>query len=571
MEVEGRRSLNSRVQNNQDFSLCLICQSNGTNIHSHGYCKTCEIHLCTSCLNIHQSKEQNRTHMIKYQGCLNKDPDGGYSNYCDEHKTEIMSLYCQRHDFVGCLKCMNFSHKTCLVQQIADMSRNYGNSREFHMIKEEMDNLMVEVVYSKQEIVSSLNTAQKMKEKQTEKVKTFHADLKTYLKVAEAEILQEVEQMYTKDVNHHKQLYDKCETMETEINKYREQLDHHSLESDHLFASVKQAKKNLRDFQESAETMTVTTKLNTYEFQPSSDLLALKEGLAPLGTLHVQIQETSNEDSENIHLECKSKTEFVDKINVKYDMEGDCWITGMAMISEDEILLADNANSSLKILDIKECKVTSMCKTSEKPLDVAVIKSGTAAATLPGKGEILLMNTRNGLTQDNALKVRKNCRGIDHQNGLLAVTFISPPAVQILNLEGEILHSIYDSQMFRHPCSVVFTNDNNGLFVSDFMNNTVYKLKIMKHRIVRTKYEDLNRPSGLAVTKSNKVMICCTGYNGQISVINAAGGKQIHALYTEHVHKPVSVVISEGQNYICISENKGAVDTDFIKVYHLHQ
>ncbi|XP_060605372.1 uncharacterized protein LOC132757896 [Ruditapes philippinarum] len=566
LEMTRSGSQTSSVKRYTDISLCQICECDGTEVYAHCYCKTCHKHLCTSCLQYHQCLQRNNRHVIKNKEnqISNKVHDEGSFKFCDIHETEIVKLYCQRHNSVGCEQCMNLYHKKylgCMVQPIADVSRNYDNSRELAKIKEELNNLMSEIISSRHEVLSSLNDAEKLKETQVDKVKTFHAELKQYINASEEEILQKVEQIHANDVKYQTELCNQCETIATEINKYQEQLDQSSVEAHNLFATAKLAHKKLCSFRDSIEDVVVSkTKISTYKFVPSSDLPTIKEKLGPLGTLDID-----NKDSE----ECDfSKSELVGKVNVQMEVEDDCCITGMVMISGDEILLADNANSSLKIYNINENMVTSMCKSFAKPFDVTTITFETAAATLPTVGEILFLNTKNGLTLDRTLRVRKNCRGIDHSNGLLAVTFTSPPTVQVLNLNGKILHQIQDTETFQLPGSVVFTNDSTCLLVSDFGKNTVYKLEINDNLTVHSEFKNLNRPSGLVLAKSNTAIVCCTGDNERLSMINIRE-KDVQFLNTNHVQKPVSITISKGHDYMYICENKGAVDSNYIIVYHL--
>jgi hypothetical protein len=48
------------------------------------------------------------------------------------------------------------------------------------------------------------------------------------------------------------------------------------------------------------------------------------------------------------------KARFVNKVNCQAENEGNCCITGITIISEAEILLADFANKSLKVLNYRD-------------------------------------------------------------------------------------------------------------------------------------------------------------------------------------------------------------------------
>jgi hypothetical protein len=78
---------------------------------------------------------------------------------CDVHKNEIVKFYCQKHNSVGCGKCMIHEHNSCKIQLVLDVSRDYDDSDEFVRIKHRIDHLKKYLNSCKQEIKFSLIAA----------------------------------------------------------------------------------------------------------------------------------------------------------------------------------------------------------------------------------------------------------------------------------------------------------------------------------------------------------------------------------------------------------------------------
>jgi hypothetical protein len=161
------------------------------------------------------------------------------------------------------------------------------------------------------------------------------------------------------------------------------------------------------------------------------------------------------------------KTNFVKKIDINAKADKGCFITGMAIISEAEILFAEYDKVCLNVFNHKKGKITTTMKTSSGPADITTINSLSVATTLPEEGKIMLIDTQNVLSMSHSLQVAIGCSGIDHYSGLNAVTFIKPAAVQVLDIKGYILHQISDTSILDRPLYVFLSNDNESMYVSD--------------------------------------------------------------------------------------------------------
>lgn len=89
--------------------------------------------------------------------------------------------------------------------------------------------------------------------------------------------------------------------------------------------------------------------------------------------------------------------------------------------------------------------------------------------TVPAQGRILFIKQEKRLSVCDILAVRHGCLGIDHREGVIAVSFSYPAAVKILNIKGDILREVPDHAygLFVDLCYIAFSADGKELYVSD--------------------------------------------------------------------------------------------------------
>ncbi|XP_045160843.2 uncharacterized protein LOC123525759 [Mercenaria mercenaria] len=548
MEVSGRRHSRDTGE-----ILCQPCHGEGDELPAEGYCENCNEYFCSSCLKVHRKMAVTKNHVIKSKvempnANVQSDP---CVETCDIHKTEIMKYYCHKHDLVGCGDCMVIDHKACKVELVSGVSNNYGNSGEIEMIKEKIDEIERRINSIKQEMKGNLKTAADMKAKIVDEIKLFRKDLNTYLDQAEAELLSEVEKLHAKDVVAQKEGLKECDSMKTVIKQFQQTIDQHEDRANQLFVTVKLAKKRLVTFQESVKRISSVKSISRCTFEPSKDIQALKVSQSPIGYISVVTEICADLKKKTI---VDMKAEFARELNVQAENERTCQITGMTMISSDEILLADHSNKSLKVINIRENRIASRYSCSDRPWDVTMINTDKSAATLPVPGKILVMNTSGGLSKSHTITVKQWCRGIDHHNGKIAVSFTSiTVAVEVLNMEGEILHhSDFPGNTSDFPHYLGYSNDGKSIFVSDDSKNIV--LELSADGQLKTKIsENLKGPSGLVVTKDGTIVVRHQDDNDKLALL-VPDTRKLQSLFVKNLKDPGAVLICEESSKMYISE-----------------
>lgn len=575
MEVSGRKDFGKKVLkagNSTGVIFCQPCQGEDENVAAEGFCETCSMCLCSSCIKAHQKLPLLRNHVIRSKDEIPKtrahtDP---CLELCAHHKTEVVKFYCDGHNEVGCGDCMVMYHKTCKVDLIKDVSNKYGESNELHQINDCIKKLEQQIISTKLSLKHNLNEATNISLIAIEEIEKFRRDVNAYLDNAEAELLEEVEQLKKTDVSLNKKLKGECESMHKEIKEIQKSIDKNASKTNQLFISAKLAQKRLKLCQEAIDRIASESHINVYNFKPSKSLMFVKVKVnkPALGYIYRESKKKA-EITYGANSMVGKKLEYVKSCNVlATDEKKKCRISGIALISKDEILLADNKNENhtLTILNVRKNTITPSYKLSSPPWDVTVINSEKVAVTLPKKKEIEFMNIKNELSLSHCFKVTGSCWGIDHLNGLLAVSFCSPPGVQILQINGDILHEVRDTSVLGLPYYIAFNHDYESIYVSDSLKDTLFTFTLDGKLKAKISLKKDSCPMNLAMTSDGTVIICCENISDSLSMI-VPDTDTLLQLPIEHVQKPISILFCEDQNKIYIGESKHSTDSNNIKVF----
>ncbi|XP_060576978.1 uncharacterized protein LOC132734291 [Ruditapes philippinarum] len=568
MEVSGRKGSSDIIRS------CQPCKGDGDTVQAEAYCENCNEFICPSCIKAHRKLAGTKNHVIKSKDempTVLSIQSAPCTELCDVHKNEIVKFYCQDHESVGCGDCMVLEHTSCKVQLVSVVSCNYDESDELVRIKHRIDHIMKNLDSCKQEIKCSRITAGEIKITIVKEIKTFRKEMDNYLDGVEKYHIQEVEKISASDIAKQQKIQGRCEALNDEIKQFQNKQEQCKDNINNLFVTSKQILKKLQRCHEINEEISSKSQITTLKFTPSKQLKDLKMQNMCLGNLDRQVKKFSGRCRKSI---IDMKTYFVKKLYIKTEAgkkkktEKDCWITGMAIISEDEIILADINNVSLKVLNHKEGKLSSTLKLASWPTDVTAINSSSAATTLPYEGKIMFINTQNGLSVSHSLRVRKGCCGIDHHNGIMAVTFSKPAAVQVLDMEGHILHQVSDTSILADPCYVSLSNDNESMYVSDWKNKTVYEFTLIGHLKTTIKSKEMKCPCALTFTNCGNVAVCDPDISDKIGVI-VPGTRELLPLYVQNVLNPFALLICEDQGKLFISEHYKSKECNYIKEYDL--
>jgi len=230
--------------------------------------------------------------------------------------------------------------------------------------------------------------------------------------------------------------------------------------------------------------------------------------------------------------------------------EINCSLSGMGLVPNNRMILCDSNNQSVKILDLKSCRLVSTVRVSSPPYDVCAIPEQRFAVSLPNEGKIQKIIIQGGLALTTSFKTRNNCRGIRNVRNTLVVTYWECNGLEILDLDGQVLKQIQSDEhgqpLFVTPFYVAVDRLGRNIYVSDHNRNTITKLDLELNVLHTFVKKPIKGPRSMFAVDDCHLLVCCRD-NDKILLLNTE---------TEEVHIFLGVdhgIVSP--QYVCYSSD----------------
>ncbi|XP_060582286.1 uncharacterized protein LOC132738712 [Ruditapes philippinarum] len=544
MEVSGRKECDDKHstsnQGRQLTVFCQPCECDGDTVEAEAFCETCNEFICSPCLKAHRKLAISKNHVIKSKDEMpksRKKQDDPCTELCSIHHTEIIKFYCEDHNSVGCGDCMVLSHKTCSVKLVNDVSDSYDTSEELVQIRKKMETLLSRISSYQGDIVEGIKATDEMREKIRKEVHIFRQEINEYLDNAEADLLKRIDQLTSKQVSQLGHMQNEFESMKTEMRKCQDEI-------------TKLAHEKIEACQISTVELASKCEIEIFDFVKSQELEKVVKGNIAIGVINEQKRKLRTHSKKSLK---DIQTTLLKSLNVRSVKDPkQCFISGMALISFDELLLVDFHNHCLKLLNVDKNKITFRLETDGPPWDVTDINSILFAVTLVSTGEILFINTSNGIFKSHSIKVRGDCRGIDYRDGVFVVSFVNPGCVQLLDIQGNIMKKFDIGKHCPHPYYISLCNDNNKSYiVSDYYENALVEFTVdgkVKDKITSN---DIKSPRQLVMTHDGAVIVCCKGISDKLIMVTP-NTRKVLPIAVKGVQCPFCFAVSDDQTRMFI-------------------
>jgi hypothetical protein len=277
--------------------------------------------------------------------------------------------------------------------------------------------------------------------------------------------------------------------------------------ADQLFTELKCVKQLILDNENKLKQLETTTgECKEYIFEPNEIIETFLQAETSLGTM----RPTSHEQSDQLSISSSEPEEetLPCAICVKSPTDKkDCYITGIAAGSRNQVIVADKSNASIKVVDLDSQDIIQ-CKLDSKPWDVTMTSDDTIAVTMPlAKTIQFFLFTSHNITKHHKLKKIGECYGLSHHHGKLVVTFLNPAQLQIMDLEGNVQRKILRNSnkklIFKNPLHMA--TNSNSIFVSDSDKGTVFCFNWEGELTGR--YDRMQTPIGIALLDDGSVFV----------------------------------------------------------------
>ncbi|XP_052816151.1 uncharacterized protein LOC128242833 isoform X2 [Mya arenaria] len=515
MEVSGKRRDPDLDKGSAGTTVyCQPCEEEGKRAVAQGFCQTCQEDMCDPCIKAHKKFKVSRNHIMLSKDKMpssypsTKQSDIGVTKYCRKHPNEMIKFYCPTHSDLGCGDCVVIGHRTCKVDYIDDVSKDFTNGREFRELEPSIkraEDLLSGCISKVKELFDEVEHHYK---DEIDRLRMFRAEINTYLDRREKELLGNIQKMKTEDESVLTELKTDCELAKCGLVVTKTELTSCDVSYNQRYVTARRAQKELREIHDKMQKMAGRLKAQKYRFVKDADTEGLLESKMGLGSLDVSEEFVPVPDLSTVTWKKEAD------INVRTTQDKKtCWISSSALISPGLFLLADFNNSCVKLVDVSTRTVTARLQLPGYPCDVCVPADDQAAVTFPYNSMIQLVSTKGGqLSCGKEIKVSPDCRGITSYDNRLYVSYQSNPRIEVMTLDGHIISTFQTDdgrQLFQAPFHLtVSASTPPTLYVSDYTANTVLQLTLDGKVLREYRDEQLNSPETVVEVGPGQVLVC---------------------------------------------------------------
>jgi len=275
---------------------------------------------------------------------------------------------------------------------------------------------------------------------------------------------------------------------------------------------------------------------------------------------------TSTQQSPNIDF-MKVKLSRNADINIKSATDRcGCFITDMAVLPGDLLLLADGWNQSLKLADPTSGQLLDQLQLPCKPWGLCLLPGDRAAVTIPDKSMIQTISvTMKKLSLQNVINVNGECYGIDYVNDYFVVGFNKPAMLALIDKKGIINKSIttdsINHTLFKQPNYICVTTENTSqvIYVSDLGTRTITRLSEELQVLQSFEVPSLQDPRGLASVSGGQLLV--VNYSlwspSTLSVLDVTTGQFTQLLgREENLQQTYCVAVSHSLRTVYVAGNR---------------
>ncbi|XP_045194435.2 uncharacterized protein LOC123550060 [Mercenaria mercenaria] len=539
------------------------------------------------------SEVGNKPYKETYGSVSSSNLPGLPYSKCVEHDSLPQELFCTGHENMICVMCRRLYHGKCKkVVPITDVCVDFSKSnaigscekqirkliRQCYAVAKERDWDMNDLGHKRSDILS---TVMHMKKRIFERVeKLISAVTKDLDRLYEIEI---------KEMNKHSlSLREMASALEEKIARIEASKKDQSELS--LFIAVQTAIEKHKKMSSALghihdEAHKVVLKFETSDAVENAMKSLNSIGGIVLNTMEYKVIPRPQQMSKpTLTIEAKEPEEYkirkhvadrkafeVGEMNIRdrEDLET-CWITGMAVLKDSTLIIADNNNNRIKLLRPNH-EILNSFKLSTPPFDVALLNQREAVYTLPDMKQIQVINIvgKSDVKHGSVLTLDFDCNGICVLHENIVVTSIAEKCVRLIDLRGDVIWTAATDDrgdmLFEWPWYVETNTEGNKIYVSDRRKNTITTLDsnggVLNVRDIQGK-----GPRGIALDDTGN-MYMCHYMTDEIEIVSTDNPRDRRVFLTKSdgVKHPQSLCYDEEKGQLFLSAN----NCDYVSIFQI--
>ncbi|XP_052225388.1 uncharacterized protein LOC127840959 [Dreissena polymorpha] len=529
-----------------DYS-CYVCEQNGLQKEAAHFCEQCSKFYCDTCPILHD--QMFKTHCLLGREEIQRWPVAKATEdaltRCQEHNNETLTLFCEDHTELLCLKCVTENHRQCssvkLITDVADDS---------------VPTNLSDITYSIVTMIQQINTLQKDRVANVQTLQSSYENILGELVSFRQKINDVLDKLEKNTIAKrdllHKGLY---QSIQSDINKCIKQtgaikslgdvLQEIGQKDARLSYIAKQ--KCSRELFASNELVKELREVHIYSMKLDfrQDILHFLSSLCSLGVL-------SQYNPNDIIHSSSNATTITTKVQ---EDANDCSIRGISVCADDTIVVIDRDNKRIKLLD-KAFNVICYLDMPIFAYDLSQVSLDEVVVTIDNDdihGVEFYLIKNGSISKKMTLYLPHRCRGVTHSMGFLYIT--SGTALYQYSMTGQLLKKLYEdtSGEFTVYKTAVCAGK---IYVANFPHHKLITLAMDGTLLSIFTDPDLEEPKSVHVTLSGQVLVCGSMSNTILQIDGDGQRKQATVATSDNgVKQPWCLYLNSASKKLMIGQH----------------
>ncbi|XP_052780507.1 E3 ubiquitin-protein ligase TRIM33-like [Mya arenaria] len=349
-----------------DHTYCQPCANDGKNIPPDAFCTVCKEFLCSNCARVHRNMKFTKSHAIQNKSTmpssfLPERENKHFTETCQRHAEEFIKYYCPNHEDLLCGECLaDRTHRSCNIERISQLAKRYKEGAEYNSLKAGMVQMVNDIGTLSNDIHTGMKSVNDENITNINELRKFRNEINQYLDKREKELLNEIEQKKRKSQSLLKELDSICQDIKAATEKLKAELKAQEVNNNQLFISGTKAVKELVGLQSALKDTREKTRVPYIKFSRDPTTEQLLSSSTAIGIVDqvasdlADQQKQAQEQALNQSRADLSQSQFSKLPGIPVKTAADttnCFLTVVAFLSGDRLLLADYNNWSVKLSD----------------------------------------------------------------------------------------------------------------------------------------------------------------------------------------------------------------------------
>ncbi|CAG2187127.1 unnamed protein product [Mytilus edulis] len=486
-----------------------------------------------------------------------------------------------KHTRNSYLYCMpSTRHKVCSesIIPLEEAAKNAKTSTALADLDHTINETLVNIQTCRNDREAATDRLKKQEKIIKKRIFDMRENMNKHLDDLERKLLNELTTVYTSCKSKNGKIHKQLNEMEKEIKRLQEQMSQlkRFAPDIHVFLSTNHMNKEIHDEVKSITKALVSVRDYNIDIEIHQGITSLLKDVDYFAGVKVDEStincpfKDSKIDQAQIQVPTSQQVQTrrsIDntklKLRKKFEIEQkglEIYITGCAILSNGNLLFADNAGKNVIMEYNKDGRLIRDIPVSGRPWDLTVIDTRQIAVSYHALNYIEIIDLKKKKVM-KTVKLKNSCRGMSYSDRKIYVV-VSFVGIVVLDMEGTILNTIKcDINVFN-----IATTDDRIYYTVAYLN-TVECRTTAGNNIWNFKDKSLYSPGGIATDSAQNLFVVGKESNNLMTLQDDGNVSKTLLIKADGLNKPSRLYYNKEMNILLVCNKNDGVAFIYSVIY----